>query len=382
MLIQAYHPHVGGAERQLAALAPLLQAQGVDVHILTRRYSGLKSWEIIDGIPVHRLPIPGPKPVASLSFTLAALPLLYRLKPDLIHAHELLSPTTTAVLAKRLFGMPVAAKVLRGGQLGDIAKLKQRRSGRQRLAAMRHHVDAFITISQEIDRELAGLNIPQAKRPFIPNGVDTEHFAPVTTQEQAALRSELSLPEGLITVYTGRLSREKQIDQLIAAWPQVQAVHPQAALLLLGAGEQESKLKQQAGSGVIFGGAVGDVAPFLQCADLFVLPSATEGLSNALLEAMAAGLPVIASHVGGAPDLITHGHNGLLISPDHPANLAASIIALLNDSPQRERLGQQARQKVMHDYALPNVAQKLYDLYEQLLFTPNSLPHQRIGKAR
>jgi glycosyltransferase involved in cell wall biosynthesis len=98
MIIQSYHPRVGGAERQLAALAPLLQAQGVDVHILTRRYAGLKSFEVIDGIPVHRLPIPGSRPVASLSFSLSAQPLLYRLKPNLVHAHELLSPTTTAVI--------------------------------------------------------------------------------------------------------------------------------------------------------------------------------------------------------------------------------------------------------------------------------------------
>lgn len=382
MLIQAYHPRVGGAERQLAALAPLLQARGVDVHILTRRYSGLRSFEMINGVPVHRLPIPGSRPVASLSFTLAALPVLYRLKPDLVHAHELLSPTTTAVLAKRIFGMPVVAKVLRGGQLGDIAELNQQWSGRRRLAIMRHQVDAFITISQEIDEELAAIGVPQEKRPFIPNGVDMARFTPIPAPERAAVRGKLGLPTGLMAVYTGRLSPEKQIDQLIAIWPQVQAVHPQATLLLLGTGDQESALKEQAGDGVIFRGAVADVAPFLQCADLFVLPSAAEGLSNALLEAMATGLPAVASRVGGAPDLITHGHNGLLIAPDAPGDLAEYIISLLGDRPQRERLGQQARQKVMRDYALPGIVEKLHDLYTRLLFVPNSLPQQGIGETR
>jgi hypothetical protein len=120
MIIQAYYPHVGGAEQQLMALVPLLQARGVEINILTRRYPGLNSFEIIGGAPVHRLPIPGPKAVASTIFTLSALPLLARLRPHLIHAHELLSPTTTAVAAKRLFGIPVVAKVLRGGTLGDI----------------------------------------------------------------------------------------------------------------------------------------------------------------------------------------------------------------------------------------------------------------------
>ena len=380
MLIQAYHPRVGGAERQLATLAPLLQARGVDTHILTRRYPGLRSFEIINGIPVHRLPIPGSRPVASLSFTLSALPLLYRLKPDLIHAHELLSPTTTAVLAKRIFGMPIVTKVLRGGQLGDIAELKRHWTGQKRLTAMLRHVDGFITISQEIDRELAALGIPQEKRPFIPNGVDIERFAPVTVPERESVRSKLGLPKGLIAIYTGRLSQEKQIDQLITVWPQVRAVHPQASLLLLGTGDQENELKKLAGCGVIFRGAVNDVAPFLQCADLFVLPSAAEGLSNALLEAMATGLPAVASSVGGALDLIAHNHNGLLIFPNAPTDLAEYIIALLSDSSQRERLGQQARQKVVRDYAIPGIIEKLYDLYKRLLFVPNSLPQQGIGE--
>lgn len=379
MLIQSYHPHVGGAERQLATLSPRLQEMGVDVQILTRRYPGLKSFEKINGIPVYRLPIPGPKPMASLFFTIAAQPLLYRLKPDLIHAHELLSPTTTAVLAKRIFGVPVVAKVLRGGQLGDIAKLKRSRSGRQRLVVMGRHVDAFITISQEIDRELASLNIPQSKRPFIPNGVDTERFSPVSESERETLRQKLNLPNGLTAVYTGRLVEEKQIDKLIEIWPQIRAVQPNANLILLGTGEQETKLKQQAGEGIVFRGAVVDVSPYLKGADLFILPSATEGLSNALLEAMSVGLPSVASNVGGAPDLITHNYSGLLIAPDAPTDLAKNIISLLNDKLLRQKLGSQARKKIIQDYSLPSVVEKLYDLYTRLLFTPNSQPHQETG---
>lgn len=379
MIIQSYYPHVGGAERQLATIAPLLQARGVDVQILTRRYTGLRPFEMIGDVPVHRLPIPGPKAMASLTFTLAAQPLLYRLKPDIIHAHELLSPTTTAVLAKRLMGIPVVAKVLRGGVLGDIAKLKTRQTGVQRLAAMQRHVNSFITISQEIDQELADLGVPPAQRPFIPNGVDTDRFAPIPAAQRETLRRELGLPAGLITIFTGRLSPEKRIDQLIAIWPQVRSAQPEASLLLLGTGEQETELKQQAGEDVIFQGAVPDVAPYLQAADLFVLPSATEGLSNALLEAMAASLPVVASNVGGAPDLIAPGVNGRLIAPDAPTDLAQVVITLLGDGLQRAQLGERARQKVLRDYALPTIVDKLCGLYEQLLTVPELLSQQGMG---
>ena len=152
MIIQGYHPRIGGAERQLAALAPLLQARDIDVNVLTRRYPGLKPFEIINNVPVYRLPIPGPTPIGSLIFMLAALRLLWQLRPHLIHAHELLSPTMTAVNAKRLLGIPVAAKVLRGGVLGDVMKLKRNALSARRLNSYRSQVDRFIVISQVISQ--------------------------------------------------------------------------------------------------------------------------------------------------------------------------------------------------------------------------------------
>ena len=247
MVIQAYYPHVGGAERQLMALVPLLRERGVDVHIFTRRYEGMKPFELIGGAPVHRLPIPGPKAMASLSFTLSALPRLWQLKPDLIHAHELLSPTTTAVFAKRLLGTPVAAKVLRGGELGDLAKLKRKPFGLRRIATFREQVDAFVTISQEIDGELAEIGVGAEKRPFIPNGVDLSRFI---LADKTAVRQQLDFSCGKLVLFVGRLSAEKRAEQLIEIWPQVRQSHPDATLLLLGAGPEEDSLRQSATDGV------------------------------------------------------------------------------------------------------------------------------------
>lgn len=364
MIIQAYLPHVGGAERQLAALAPLLRERGIDVHILTRRYPGLAAEEIIDGTPVYRLPIPGPKAVASLSFTLMALAQLWRLRPDVIHAHELLSPTTTAVAAKRLLKIPIVAKVLRGGKLGDVDKLQTRAGGMQRLASFRGNVDAFITISHEIDYELAELGIPRTKRPFIPNGVDTARFRPIAAPEKQNLRHKLALPAGPIAVFSGRLAPEKRVDQLIDLWPTIRTKHADALLLILGTGDEADKLMAQAGDGVRFAGRVDDVAPYLKAADLFLLPSATEGLSNALLEAMASGLPAIVTNVGGAPDLIEHQQSGWLIPPDQPIALQDGLQCLLGDSNMRTALGQKARRRVMQEYGLHAVADRLCALYE------------------
>lgn len=360
MLIQAYHPRIGGAERQLAAVSTRLQARGVEVHVLTRRYPGLKPFEVIGGVPVHRLPIPGPKPVAALAFTGLALPVLRKLRPQVLHAHELLSPATTALAAKRLFDIPVAAKVLRGGQLGDIAKLKSRPLGRQRLAALRDQIDAFIVISREIEAELAEIGVPPDKRYFIPNGVDIDRFCPAA--DKAARRAALGLTGEPLVIFTGRLSPEKCLDQLLSVWPAVRAAHPQAGLVLVGEGEQAGALQRLASAGVQFAGGVANVALYLQAADVFVLPSATEGLSNALLEALAVGLPVVATTVGGNSDVVETGRSGRLVPPNNPPALQAALVAAL----AQPAPGQAGRELIVREYALDRVADHLLALYERL----------------
>lgn len=365
MIIQAYLPQIGGAERQLATLAPLLAEQGVTINVITRRYPGMSRFEVINDVPVYRLPVPGPKILASLSFTLAALPLLRRLQPDVIHAHELLSPTTTAAAAKRWLGMPVVAKVLRGGLLGDIAKLQGRFGGLRRLATFRQVVDGFIVISQEIDQELADWGVPVQKRFFIPNGVDTQRFRPVAAAEKTALRHQYGLPNGPMAIFTGRFVAEKCLDQVVELWPQVRAHSPQAQLLLAGSGPEEAALRQLAGAGVTFLGQVEDVRPYLQMADLFVLPSATEGLSNAMLEALACGLAVIATNVGGAPDVITHEESGWLLRPRHRESLLQALTTLCNQDELRLRFGQAGRQKVIQAYSLRTTAEQLVLLYHR-----------------
>lgn len=367
MIIQDYYPMLGGAQRQLAALAPLLEEMGVEVFVLTRRYAGLSAFEVINETPIYRLPIPGPKPMAALAFVLSSLVLLKRLKPDVIHAHELLSPTSAAIAAGRLYHIPIVAKVLRGGSLGDIAKLKRKPLGWQRIASARRWVNAFITISKEIDCELEEVGIPFNRRLFIPNGVDVEHFTKLTFSDKQSLRLSLGLPyDALIVIYTGRLAPEKRIDYLISIWPIIRKSHTSAVLMILGTGPEEVHLRKIATDGVIFCGQVDDVAPYLQCSDLFVLPSATEGLSNALLEAMACGVPAIATDVGGASDVIDHKKNGWLISSENLDELRLAMLTLLGNSEYRRAIALKARETIVQRYSLQATADRLRDLYQNI----------------
>lgn len=370
MLIQKYYPHVGGAERQIQRLVPRLQARGFEVCIITRQEPGLSRFEVIDGAPVYRVPCPGPKSVAALFYIAGAFALLSRLQPNVMHAHEILSPASVALLAKRIFGWPVIVKVLRGGMRGDIDKLKRRPYWKQRFETLCRGVDSFVVISEEIDQELISLGVPSEKRAFIPNGVDTETFTPLSEPQKKELRARLLLPpDGPLVVYLGRLTFEKRVDHLIHIWPTICARFPQAQLLIVGSGPEEETLRTQSTSvpGVKFTGQVNDALSYLQAADLFVLPSATEGLSNSLLEAMSTGLPVVATSVGGTPDVVTHGENGYLIPPDDLPALQTGLSVLLADPTLAARLGIQGRRRIEKDFSLESIADRLSGLYHRLL---------------
>jgi glycosyltransferase involved in cell wall biosynthesis len=379
VITHGFYPRIGGAERLVASVSPLLQERGIDVHILTRRLPGTLPFEVFSGVPVHRLPVPGPKPLAALAFSLAALPLIVRLKPDLIHAHELISPATTAILAKNLLGMmfhrcPVVATVHRSGPPGDVMRMKSRPFGRLRLRALIRSIDRFVVISREIDAELAGEGVPAGKRLTIPNGVDIRQFTPL--EEEAARRSlrvRLGLPPSArLAVFAGRLAPEKRISHLLEIWPSIRSVFPDACLLVLGTGPEEMRLKALAlqrmpGDAIRWLGAQDQVAPYYQAADLFVLPSVAEGLSVALLEAMACGLPPVVTAVGGAPEVVAHGESGWLLPPDDPQALRAAILALFENHALRSAMGCQARRRIVETYSLDRIADQLCSLYHTVL---------------
>lgn len=366
MIIQAYHPIIGGAERQLGTIAPLLHDRGLEVHILTRKYHGLSPFEMIDDIPVHRLPIPGPMPVASLIFTLSGLRMLRKINPDVIHAHELLSPTTTAVTAKLLFNYPVVAKVLGGGSMGDISKLQRNRISAVRVKTVLNLVDKFITINREIGKELIQIGIPPEKQVYIPNGVDIHRFKPISITEKKVLIEKLNLPSGILCTYTGRLDEEKNVSGLVSIWKNIRQEFPEALLLIIGTGTEQKALQEIASEGVILLGNKDDIAPYLQVSDLFILPSKREGLSNALLEALACGLPAVATDVGGNSELVHSGVNGMLVKPGDSEDLQSAISGLIRDETTRVQMGGESRKFIQENYPIENTIDRLINLYQDV----------------
>jgi glycosyltransferase involved in cell wall biosynthesis len=367
MITRSYLPQKGGIPRLLDSMIPLLKTHGMEIFVITRRYSGLKSFEIINDVPIYRPPNLGSRATSSILFSLMCMVIIRKLDPNLIHAHEVFSPATTAIAAKKAFGTPFIITAHRSGILGDVQVLMSDKFGNKRMALIRREADAFIVISKEIDEELEKMEVPPDKRFFIPNGVDTLRFLPLKDTDKHTLKTKFGYPEKApIVIYTGRLAPEKCIDNLIDVWNEIHTEYPHALLLILGNGPEEMALKERAGNGIRFLGAVEDVTPYLQISDLFVLPSATEGLSVAMLEAMACGLPVLVTQVGGAPDVIEHGKNGWLIPPLNPNALKDGLNILLRNNEVRQKLGNQARERICKDYSLGITVDRTYVLYRQI----------------
>jgi glycosyltransferase involved in cell wall biosynthesis len=204
------------------------------------------------------------------------------------------------------------------------------------------------------------------------NAVPLDRFVDADAGRVAA-REALGLPlSAMVLGCVGRLVGLKNHRLMIALMPQVLAQHPDARLLLLGGGELAADLRAQAaGLGlsdrVMLAGERPDVAGLLPALDLFVMPSLTEGVSIALLEACAAGLPVVATNVGGNPEIVVSGARGLLVPPDDgPATLAA-VLDLLGNPGKRKQLGLAARAWV-REHASLEALTRCYDaLYAQAM---------------
>lgn len=374
MISSVFYPSIGGAQSLVLGLSRKLRERGVAALVVTRHYRGLARYEEVEGVPTYRVGRgDAGMALASASYTLEALRLLAaeRRRYDILHCHLMISPMTIGLLARGLVRKPLVVNPHGRGPVGDIALLNNVPLGRARLALSRRQADAFVSISQGIRDELDGAGVPAGKIWDISNGVDLERFAPAEPAARAALRRALGLPEGPLAIYAGRLEHEKGVDVLLAAWPGVLRELPDARLLILGAGGRRAALELQArdariAESVIFAGGATDVAAYLRAADAFVLPSRTEGLPMALLEAMACGLPSVATAVGGSAQVIADGANGALVPSEDPTALAAGIARALAPG-RREAWGMAARRHVAASYSLDAVADRFIQMYEGLL---------------
>lgn len=366
-----FYPDGGGAEVLAHRLAAQLVQRGLPLTVLTGRYGGRPRIEAMDGVWVRRHFIGIYLPVfhevcylTSLAWELVT----HRHEYDIIHVFQTnLSAYVAAVIAKRL-GKKVVTTCHGAGDSGDMAIWSCVPGGRRLLKTVCAKVDAVTGVSNDVMMELDEAGFDPKRTRYIPNGVSTSR--PVGSQ--SASRSILGLPsDAFIAVFVGRLTVEKAPEFLLDTWMSVLEQYPSSRLLFVGEGEKRAMLQAKArragvSDSVIFRGWVDNVDEYLKAADVFLLPSTNEGMSIALLEAMALGLPVVASRVSGTVDVIKHGENGLLFEPADMEGLADCIISLIESPKRRVLLGRQARNTVEQDFSLEAAADRYFALYKTL----------------
>jgi glycosyltransferase involved in cell wall biosynthesis len=294
---------------------------------------------------------------------------LIRLAPkaDVLHAHHLYLDAVAAYLAGRILRVPVVAKMVGAGPGGDLDRLRQTAGGSLLLKLLRT-LDAVIAPSPTCRTELLAAGFPAERIRVIANGVDTALFRPEPVDERLA---PLPTRGGPATVYTGRLIEAKGLLELLEAWPLLLRQAPDARLILVGSGPLEAELHQRIAHPPLAGrvhltGEVSDVRPYLRAASAFVLPSWAEGLPNALLEAMAMGLPCVATDIGPIRDTVIDGEDALLIPPRSPQKLAAALTAIIAQPALAARLGRAARKRIEAEFSLERVVDRLEALYREL----------------
>ncbi len=369
MLISHFPPAIGGTERQAHGLAAGLAVAGHRVTVLTLARRGAPAREIQDGVVVERaLKGRGRGVIYAITYGMSLLRHLRRLRfrNAILHAHHLYLEAIAAAYLGLRSGLPAIAKVACGGPDGDFARLK--RTGLTPSLPLLRRLSRVVAISAETEAELLAHRFIPDQIVRIPNGVDAVRFAPAPEPELA--RQQMGFgPETVL--FLGRLDAQKGLDVAIEAWTRVATRRPAARLVLVGDGPARAVLEDKAQSlGLIgrvsFLGMRSDPERLLQACQIFVLPSRSEGMSNALLEAMATGLPCVASCIGGSSDLVEHGVTGLLAPPGNATTLAEMLCTLLDDGSLRNRLGTAARAGVIERYGMDRVVRAYMELYATL----------------
>lgn len=356
-----YPPSIGGIERQTWLLAHGLAERGHCVRVLCARLASNEPAEVQEapGLTVERVH-PGRggrlRRMATYLSGLLGATARHRRYVDLLHVQQILYPAAAMVVAARALRRPLIVTNHGSGPSGGVQTMRHQPGGQLCLRLL-SRAAIGVSLSQEMTREMRSAGFERIVQ--IPNGVPIP--AEPTDEQRARARQALGV-SGKVALYIGRLNPEKGVDVLARAWATLN--EPDATLLIVGAGPLARPIKDLIATSarVDFRPPTPDVQPYLAAADVFVLPSRAEGLSYGLLEAMAYGLPIVATSVGGNREVIDRPDLGVLVPPEDAAALAAAIRAVLLDGALASQLRRSGRAHVRERYS----ADAMIDAYERL----------------
>lgn len=340
----------GGTQRQTLELVRLLDPRRFQAEVwLLCAGDDLAPLARQHGIPLvwlSRSPTVGPGSLAHLWRRLRSGP------PDLLLPLTVVPNIWGRVLG-RLARVPRIAGNCRGGGAPE-------RQHERRLWRLAHHL---FSNSQVLKTRLVNrYGIPEHRITVIPNGVDTDFFRPPAVPPAAPA----------VVLAVGRMVPEKDHDTLVQAFGLLAEDHPQAELWLVGEGPRRAAVQDLARrclapGRVRFLPGQADLRPLLHRASLLVLSSVAEAFPNVVLEAMAAGLPVVATRVGGVPEMVIPGATGWLVEPGNPPALAAAMSQVLGDAATRQAFGRAGRARAVREFSLETMVRRYEDEFQRLL---------------
>lgn len=363
-VLSNYHPAVGGAEIQAALLASALAERGQPVEVLTTAQPGLRREELVAGVPVHRrirlIRRHGWWAATHFGSSLAFL-LRHGGRYRAVVGFQLQAFHTPAGAAwSRLTGGRFLIRASGAGPTGDLASVRGD-GARGFVLRSARRASAVVALGAELRGQFLAAGFDAARVATIPNAVDTELFRP----GDAAGR------EGI--VFVGRLIAGKGLDELVEAARLLHATDEGATVTVFGDGPERARLEdavRAAGLAEAFDlrgiRPRAEIAAALRTAAAFALPSLEEGMSNALLEAMASGCPVVASAIDANRELIEHGASGLLASPGDAAAFALALRRLLKDRELATQLAAAAQARVERWHTPGEVAERWLELFARL----------------
>jgi glycosyltransferase involved in cell wall biosynthesis len=371
----------GGMERQAALLARVFAALGREVVIVTSfQEKRRRLRERKDGVAIYRVPFPRVgdyRTWQELLETVAAW--VFRLhRVDVVYAVQAHTCGVHAARVARVLDRPVVLKLACSGEAGDLCAVEREPAAaeiRDRLRAL----DRVVYLNAESRAEAIAAGIDPGRLVSIPNGVDASRFP---ADLAPAELTELGPAEGReLVLFAGRLDAQKRVDVLVEAFARLVARRAGARLAIAGKGPEREGLERLAreravADRVAFLGVRDDVPRLLRAARVLVLPSASEGISNVILEAMAVGTPVIATDVAGNRELVRHEREGLLVPVGDAAALERALERLLGDHALATKLAGAGRARIDEEFAIERVARRYLELFD-------SLPERRpVSSAR
>ena len=380
MLTWEFPPRiVGGIARHCLGLSKALSRRGHNVHVVTLEFPGAPLFEDLEGVKVHRVLIELGHP-NFITWTLIfnhfmekkVAALGREVNFDVIHVHDWLT-APAGIASKHFLDRPLVATV-HSTEFGRSQGL--------------HNPDSFlidgiewwmtyeakwvIVCSNSVKSELEShFHLPPEKVSVIPNGVDIFDFDLNVNREDIKRRYGVR-PDERIVLFVGRLVPQKGVDTLIRATPHIIRRHKDVKILISGDGWSKGYLEELARSTgfkeyIKFLGFIPDseLTKLIASADVLVVPSIYEPFGIVALEGMAAGVPVVATNVGGLAEIIEHDRTGVLVYPRNPESLAWGVDRVLSDREYSNWLVQNARRKVQEVYSWDAIAERTLKVYKK-----------------